>query len=342
MTAKRDALIDNFLARHGWAGARRSHLAGDASNRRYERLVDEARSAVLMDAAPPSEDVRPFIKIARHLKGLGLSAPEIFSIDEEVGLLLLEDLGDDTYTRVLEDGGDEQVLYERAVDVLIDLHRRPAEQALPPGLPPYGNGRLLDEAFLLPQWTYPLFAGAPASEQIRRAYGDIWLSLFPLVHSGPKTLVLRDYHVDNLLWLADRDGIRACGLLDFQDAVSGHPAYDLMSLLEDARRDLCEGLKIEMMQRYLAAFPDIDDDSFHTAYTILAAQRHAKVIGIFTRLSLRDGKPVYLVHIPRVWRLLEAALEHPALAEMKLWLDTHMPRTMRTIPPIKLPSNGVI
>ena len=332
MTARRDTLIEAFLAAQGWAGAARSHLAGDASFRRYERLVADGRVAVLMDAPPPAEDTRPFIKIARHLNQLGFSAPEILATDERAGLLLLEDLGDDTYTRVLDGGGDEHTLYERAVDVLIDLHRRPRAEAVPPGLPPYGNGRLLDEAFLAPQWTYPAFAGEVLPEQTRRAYGDIWLKLLPLVQSGQKTLVLRDYHVDNLLWLGDRDGIRACGLLDFQDAVVGHPAYDLMSLLEDARRDLGEGLKTTMMERYRAAFPDLDIDAFNTAFSILAAGRHAKVIGIFTRLCQRDAKPDYLVHIPRVWRLLEAALENPALGEMKDWFDTHMPASMRVIP----------
>jgi hypothetical protein len=332
MTTQRNALIEDFLGRQGWAGGQRSHLAGDMSFRRYQRVLKGGRSAVLMDAAPPQEDIRPFIKIARHLKGLGYSAPEILGHDEDAGLLLLEDLGDDTYTRVLAAGGDEQALYERAVDVLIDMHGRPTSQVVPPGLPPYGNGRLLDEAFLATQWNYPVFTGKDASEQIRRDYGDIWLSLLPLVHSGPKTLVLRDFHVDNLLWLADREGIKACGLLDFQDAVLGHPAYDLMSLVEDARRDLGEGLKTKMMQRYLAAFPKLDTDAFNTAFHVLAAQRHAKVIGIFTRFYIRNGKTDYLLHLPRVWRLLEAALDHPSLAEMKDWFDVHMPSHMRTIP----------
>jgi aminoglycoside/choline kinase family phosphotransferase len=222
-------------------------------------------------------------------------------------------------------------LYELAVDVLIDLHKRPAAESIPTSLPSYGNGRLLDEAFLAPQWTYRAFTGAPASEAVRRAYGDIWLQLFPLIHSGPKTLVLRDYHVDNLLWLEGRLGIKACGLLDFQDAVAGHPAYDLMSLLEDARRDLGPGVKAKMMERYLSAFLDIDRDSFTSVFAILATQRHAKVIGIFTRLCQRDGKPDYLVHIPRVWALLEAALENPVLSHMKDWFDSNMPTSMRDI-----------
>jgi N-acetylmuramate 1-kinase len=333
MSLERDALIENFLSRNGWAGASRSLLAGDASFRRYDRIVDGKRQAVLMDAPPPDEDVRPFITLARHLIGLGYSAPEILATDEKAGLLLLEDLGDNTYTRVLAEGGDEPALYELAVDVLIDLHRRAPDQVVPAGLPGYGNGRMLDEAFLAPQWTYAAFAGDVPPEDVRRAYGDIWLQLFRVIHRGPKTLVLRDFHVDNLIWLQDREGIRACGLLDFQDAVAGHPAYDLMSLLEDARRDIDGGLKSKMTQRYLSAFADLDQDAFRDAFTILAAQRHAKVIGIFTRLCQRDGKPDYLVHIPRVWRLLEAALENPILSEMKNWFDTHMPTSMRGIPP---------
>jgi aminoglycoside/choline kinase family phosphotransferase len=334
MSPERDAVIEAFLSQNGWAGTKRSLLAGDASFRRYDRIVRADECAVLMDAPPPEEDVRPFVVMARHLSGLGYSAPGILAADEEAGLLLLEDLGDNTYTQVLANGGDEMALYELAVDVLIDLHKRPSSQSIPPGLPTYGNGRLLDEAFLAPQWAYPAFTGAPASEGVRRAYGDIWLQLFPRIHSEPKTLVLRDYHVDNLLWLDERSGIKACGLLDFQDAVAGHPAYDLMSLLEDARRDLGPGVKAKMLERYLLAFPKLDRDAFTSVFAILAAQRHAKVIGIFTRLCQRDGKPDYLAHILRVWTLLEAALENPVLDDMKDWFDSNMPAAMRGIPEV--------
>jgi len=337
--AERDQIVAAFLTAHDWDKARRTRLAGDASFRRYYRLTDGRRRAVLMDAPPATEDVRPFVKIARHLRALGLSAPELLAEDAAAGLLILEDLGDDTYTKVLDRAASgerdalEAKLYGLAVDVLIELHRLPPERVIPKGLPSYGNGRLFDEAFLLPQWYVPAITGEHASESKRKAYGEAWLEVFPIVHAQPKTLVLRDYHVDNLMRLKGRAGVAACGLLDFQDAVAGCKAYDLMSLLEDARRDVRPELAEAMMARYFAAFPDLDRTGFDAAYRILAAQRHAKVIGIFTRLCLRDRKPAYLVHIPRVWRLLERALADPALAPVAAWFATHLPAEKRLVPP---------
>ena len=333
---ERDDTVRAFLASHGWDGAERTPIAGDASFRRYERLSRSGDCAILMDAPPPEEDVRPYVTVARHLRSLGLSAPQVLAEDADAGLLILEDLGDDTFTRVLAGADDDKVeagLYGLAVDVLIDLHRRSAADAVPPGLPPYGNGRLLEEAFLLPQWYLPAMTGGPVPEDVRKAYGDAWLQVFPVVHAQPKTMVLRDYHVDNLMVLGDRDGVRRCGLLDFQDAVAGAGAYDLMSLLEDARRDISDSLRNAMTARYFDAFPDLERGLFETAFRVLAAQRHAKVIGIFTRLCIRDEKPVYLEHIPRVWRLLENALEDPVLAPVAAWFDTHAPREKRGIPP---------
>jgi N-acetylmuramate 1-kinase len=337
--AGRDKIVASFLAAHGWGKAQRVALAGDASFRRYHRLSDNGRRAVLMDAPPKNEDVRPFVTVARHLKSLGLSAPEVLAEDAAAGLLILEDLGDDTYSKVLDAAprkrrdAIEAELYGLAVDVLIELHKLPPERAVPRGLPSYGNGRLLDEAFLLPQWYLPAITGEHASESQRKAYGEAWLTAFPIVHAQPKTLVLRDYHVDNLMRLAGRAGVAACGLLDFQDAIAGCKAYDLMSLLEDARRDVAPQLAEAMMARYAAAFSDLDRGGFWVAYRILAAQRHAKVIGIFTRLCLRDHKPAYLIHIPRVWRLLERALCEPALAPVADWFATHLPAEKRQIPP---------
>lgn len=337
--AEREQIVAAFLAVHGWDKAKRDPLAGDASFRRYQRLTDGRRRAVLMDAPPTKEDVRPFVKIARHLKALSFGAPDVLAEDAAAGLLILEDLGDDTYSKVLDATAPERrqaieaELYGLAVDVLIALHALPPGRAAPKGLPTYGNGRLLDEAFLLPQWYLPAITGEHAGEAQRKAYGEAWLAVFPIVHAQPKTLVLRDYHVDNLMRIEGRFGVAACGLLDFQDAVAGCRAYDLMSLLEDARRDVRPELAQAMTGRYFAAFPDLDRHGFEAAYRILAAQRHAKVIGIFTRLCLRDRKPTYLVHIPRVWRLLERALADPALAPVADWFTTNLPAEKRQVPP---------
>lgn len=325
----RQGLIDAFLLRHGWGGARRRRLAGDASFRHYDRVDGDGRRAVLMDAPPPKEDIRPFIRIARQLERLGLSAPALLAADEELGLLLLEDLGDDTYTRLLARGGDEHRLYRLAVDALIHLHRQ--ADAIPPGLPAYDDARLLTEANLLIDWYMPA-VGLPLSTAARAEYESLWTGLFPIARAVPESLVLRDFHVDNLMLLPGRDGVRACGLLDFQDAVAGPVTYDLMSLLEDARRDIDTALTAAMTAHWLSAFPAVNRDAFAASWAVLAAQRHAKVIGIFTRLSRRDGKAGYLVHIPRVWRLLERSLAHPALAPLAGWLEHHLPADRRSVP----------
>lgn len=325
---ERAALISRFLTDAGWGDAERSRLAGDASFRHYDRLVRGTERAVLMDAPPPKEDVRPFVRIARHLESLGYSAPRLLAVDERAGLLLLEDLGDGTYTKLLAAGHDEAALYALATDVLADLNSR--ADAIPPGVPAYDNDRLLTEALLLTDWYLPALGRQP--DPVARAeYQKLWLELFPIARAMPDTLVLRDFHVDNLM-LLDRPGLAACGLLDFQDAVVGPLTYDLMSLLEDARRDIDPALIAAMKDRYLAARPGLDRDAFDASWAVMAAQRHAKVIGIFTRLWKRDGKANYLVHIPRVWRLLEQACAHPALAGMRTWLDTHIPATERKAP----------
>ncbi len=328
--SERESLIRSFLTAAGWGEAERGRLAGDASFRHYDRLRQaDGRRAVLMDAPPPKEDVRPFLRIARHLKTLGYSAPAILAADEQAGLLLLEDLGDDTYTRMLANGAEENELYELAVDLLIDLHKR--ADAVCPGVPPYDDERLLAEATLLTDWFMPQALGAETDAAARADYVAIWQELFPLARAVPDTLVLRDFHVDNLMLLG-RPGLEACGLLDFQDAVAGPLTYDLMSLLEDARRDMDPGLVDGLKAYYLEAMPHLDTESFAASWAVLAAQRHAKVIGIFVRLCVRDGKPVYLGHIPRVWRLLEAACRHPALAPLQAWLDRHIPAHLRTVP----------
>jgi N-acetylmuramate 1-kinase len=328
MDPERAAAVAGFLAAAGWP-VEPVPLAADASFRRYYRLIDGDRRAVLMDAPPPHEDVRPYIAVAGMLRGHGLSAPRIFAEDRERGILLIEDFGDDTYTRLLARGADETRLYTLAIDTLVALQRA---VAAPPDLPPYDEDTLLREAALLADWYAPTVLGAPLSPAMRAAYDAAWREALPLAALPGPTLVLRDYHVDNLMLLHGKAGLGSCGLLDFQDALCGPASYDLVSLLEDARRDVPPALRAAMTERYLAAFPAIDPAQFRRSAAILAAQRNAKIIGIFTRLWRRDGKPQYLAHIPRVWRLLEADLREPALRGVALWLDNHLPRAARRIP----------
>ena len=314
-----------FLGTSGWDGVPAVPLAGDASFRRYYRLGRDESSAVLMDAPPPQEDVGPFVAVAGLLRGLGFSAPEVLAEDRGHGFLLLEDFGDDTYTRLLARGADELALYRLAVDTLVALQRA-VERHGTPDLPPYDLERLLGEATLLVDWYRPLAGG------LREEYLALWRAVLPDAVVASPTLVLRDYHVDNLMLLPDRPGVRGCGLLDFQDAVTGQPSYDLVSLLEDARRDVPASLRQAMTERYLAAFPALDRVAFLRSAAILSAQRNCKILGIFTRLWKRDGKRQYLVHIPRVWRLLEADLRHPALTQIARWLDRHLPSETRCRP----------
>jgi aminoglycoside/choline kinase family phosphotransferase len=330
-TAPRGQAMAAFLARSGWSNSSPVPLAGDASFRRYYRLRDGGRRAVLMDAPPPQEDVGPYVAVARLLQSLGFSAPEVFAEDYADGFLLIEDFGDDTYTRLLCRGADEPALYALAVDTLIELQRVVAARGTP-DLPHYDTARLLAEAVLLVDWYAPAALGAPLPQSLRDEYLAAWRAVLPQAALPATTLVLRDYHVDNLMLLPERPGVRSCGLLDFQDAVCGAPSYDLVSLLEDARRDIAGGLRQAMTERYLAGFPGLDRVAFFRSAAILAAQRNCKILGIFTRLWRRDGKPGYLEHVPRVWRLLEQDLLDPTLAPVAKWLDRYLPPAIRHIP----------
>ena len=320
--------MTTFLGTAGWGDASAVPLAGDASFRRYWRLARNGSSAVLMDAPPPQEDIGPYVAVAALLRELGLSAPEVLAEDSDEGFLLLEDFGDDTYTRLLARGADEPALYTLAVDTLIALQRAAGPRGTPE-IPPYDMERLLGEAALLVDWYRPLDRG------LREEYLALWREVLPDAMVSRPTLVLRDYHVDNLMLLPDRPGIKGCGLLDFQDAVTGPPSYDLVSLLEDARRDVPAVLCQAMTERYLAAFPELDRHAFLRSAAILAAQRNCKILGIFTRLWKRDGKRQYLAHIPRVWQLLEADLRHPTLTPIAGWLDRHLPRKTRWRPDLE-------
>lgn len=335
---EREAALIAFLEHNNWTPEARSPLADDASFRSYERLRDGTRQAVLMNAPPPEEDTRPFIRIANHLRSLNLSAPVIYAHDTDNGFLLLEDFGDATYTQVFSRSLDrEQELYELAVDVLIYMHRLPADELNLQGLARYDTQAYLKEVALFTGWYLPQVLTAPLPREAEITYKSLWQGLFSFVETQPQALVLRDYHVDNLVWLETYAGLQSCGLLDFQDALIGSRAYDLMSLLEDARRDVSDELAAGLLARYFAAFDELSEpgparDAFEAIYAILGAGRHAKVIGIFTRLCVRDGKPVYLAHIPRVWRLLERSLGHPMLSSLADWFDTYVPQNQRKTP----------
>ncbi|GAB5468584.1 MAG: hypothetical protein Kilf2KO_16140 [Rhodospirillales bacterium] len=337
--AQRNKRRDTFLNAQGWGGAERRLLAADASFRHYDRLRDAGRGAVLMDAPPAREDVRPFLRVAGLLSDLGLSAPKILAADPEAGFLLLEDLGDATFTQVLADGGAERPLYDLAIDVLVAL-QRDWRTEMATDLPPYDLAILLEEARLLVDWYLPAVTDRPSDPGLVEDYLTAWREVLASVAARREVLVLRDYHVDNLMLLPGREGVAACGLLDFQDALLGAATYDLISLLEDARRDLPEALRDHLLARWQAALPERDREQDTLDLACLGAQRSAKIAGIFTRLDRRDGKSGYLAHLPRVLGLIERNLAHPALAPVAAWFHRHLPLE-RARAPTPAPGAGV-
>jgi aminoglycoside/choline kinase family phosphotransferase len=340
-----------FLAQTAFAEAERRRVQSDASTRSYQRLALGGRRAILMHSprrpdGPPvrggrsysaiarlAEDIKPFVAIAKGLRERGFSAPEIYHADFEQGFLVLEDLGSEPVVT-----GDPPApiaeRYAAAVDLLVDLHGRflPETFEVSPGtdyqVPRYDMDAFLIEVELLLDWYLPQFS-ADVSDSARKAFVGLWReALEPAVAASP-TLVLRDFHSPNLLWLPGREGIERVGLLDFQDALLGPPAYDLASLLQDARVDVPETLEIVQLGRYVRgrqkADPNFEAPTFVQTYAALAAQRATKVLGIFARLNRRDGKTQYLRHVPRVWSYLQRSLEHPALAPLKAWYGDNLP-----------------
>lgn len=298
--------IAAFLSRFGWAGAERRPLAGDASARRYERLHRNATTAVLM-IAPPGEEMRRFQCIDAWLLAQGYSAPQIFGIDTEIGLMLLEDFGDDQLARLLrQDPGAEAGYYAAITDFLLDLHRRPPPDFVP-RLDATGLGALVSLAC---DW-YPLRDPA-AAEAIAPLVTRLCEGLVAL----PPVLSLRDFHAENVIWLPERDGVARLGLLDFQDAVATHPVYDLVSALQDARRDVSPTVLAAELRRYATA-RGLDLAELERAFALIGAQRALRILGIFARLCLAGGKPGYVDLIPRVWDQLQRNLAHDALAPLR-------------------------
>ena len=312
----------DFLASSGWEGAEIRPLAGDASFRRYFRVHKEGETAVLMDAPPEHEDIGPFLSIAGHLLDRGFLPPRPLAINRETGLLLLEDFGDERVGPVLmREPSREREIYESAVDTLAKLAAEPA----PEYIPPYDEQAMTREVALLPEWYAPALSLEVDQEGYHSAWRQSWQDVLAEVERRP-VLVLRDYHADNLMVLPGR---RELGLLDFQDALAGHPAYDLVSLLQDARRDVSPVLEEAMIQRYVGAAGVEDAERFRAHYEVLGAQRNTKILGIFTRLWKRDGKSHYLPLQPRVWGYLERNLAHPALAPVREWFDRNLPQEKR-------------
>ena len=312
-----------FLAAHGWDDAEIRPLAGDASFRRYFRVHAAAgKTAVLMDAPPAHEDLGPFLTVAGHLIDRGFSPPRPLAVDRRKGLLLLEDFGDDRVGPVLlREPERETEIYEVAVDILARIAAQPA----PTDLPPYDDAAMSREVALLTEWYVSALRLKVDEDEYLGVWRQAWGDVLNIVERNP-VLVLRDYHADNLMVLPDRGDL---GLLDFQDALAGHPAYDLVSLLQDARRDVAPELEEAMIARYVAAANVADPDRFRAHYEILGAQRNSKIIGIFTRLWRRDGKAHYLTLQPRVWAYLERNLAHPALAPVRDWFDANLPADKR-------------
>ncbi len=350
--SEREQEIIDFLNHAGWGAAMRTPLADDAGYRSYQRLSGAKGKAMLMNAPPGGDqlrspqaaaynriahlvtDCRPFVGVANHLRELGLSAPEILAADLPRGLLLLEDLGDDLFAKAIPEGAIEAELYAAAIDVLLALHAAPA-----PGRLPVGDGEYLlssydadaqeAEILLLSEWYAPVVTGRALSDAARDEYVAHWRHYFALTQPATPVLVLRDYHAQNLFWLPQRTGIERVGLIDFQDGLLGSPAYDLVSLLEDARRDVPPATQMQMLDRYCAKAKAMDgafdDAAFRTAYAVAGAQRNCKILGIFARLAKRDNKPAYLQLIPRVRAYLRQDLQHPAFAPLNAWFATHLP-----------------
>lgn len=311
----REEAITGFLATTRWAAAQREPLAGDASNRRYERLHLDGKTAVLMDA-PPSrgEDVRPFLRVARHLAGLGFSTPDILAEDAAQGFLLLEDFGDALLADLVADRPDVTTpLYTAAVDVLITLHQHPPLD----GIEAFTPKTMAD--LVAPLWDWYLGQGA-ARPDLHRQFSTLFQPILAQYADDQSVMILRDYHAENLIHLPDRDGVRQMGLLDFQDAKASHPAYDLVSLLQDARRDVPAVLEQAMMDHYLAE-TGRDRVDFSTAYAVLGLQRNLRILGVLTRLCLHLGKAHYVDFLPRVWGYVQRDLAHPALEPLRPMLS---------------------
>ncbi len=324
VNSEKERNVNKLLSKNGLELATGIKMPSDASSRRYERFVYYNRRAMLMDAPLEKESIKPFIAVAEYLLQNGFSAPKIYDQDIENGLLLIEDLQDNIYTELLrynKKNLKEEQLYIYASDVLTKLKTLPLLNSLPK----YSEELLLKEALLLTEWYLPNVKDIKNVNELAVEYKDIWQELLTQKSMFAEVVVLRDYHADNLMWLPKRRGLKRVALLDFQDAVIGSPLYDLVSLLEDARRDLDPKIVEAVISHYIKKNNITNEQEFFAEYYRLAAQRNCKIVGIFARLALRDGKKRYLDYLPRVWRHLNNDLKYPALAKLKNWFEKALP-----------------
>ena len=345
--SSRDYEIIDFLGRHAWGEAQRVPVPGDASARRYERLSVNGHRAVLMDSPfDPStistymrkgrlagNNISAFVCLATALRQRGFGAPDIYAADIERGLVMLEDLGDDLIARVLERQPElEREIYTRAVEVAAAIYR----SSFSPDLSAYGTrwqikaydfDAFMAETDLFLDW-YVEKLETPISQTARNDWLEIWRETLSQTQTAAPGLALRDFHAENLFWRQDKIRLEQIGLIDFQDAVFTHPAYDLVSLLEDARRDVSPDLVAPLIEHFCTCAKIENNQDFQSAYAILGAQRNAKILGIFVRLSKRDNKHQYLDFLPRVRAHFTHDLDHPALVDLKLWIEKHAPSSL--------------
>jgi N-acetylmuramate 1-kinase len=342
---KRNAEIENFLSQTSWSKAKRLFLEGDASSRRYETLNGDHGCVILMDMpqrpdGPPVIHGKPYSAVAHLAEGLSsvvtvnlqltsfdYSAPKIEAHSSEHGLAIIENLGGLVYGRMMLDGADMREPMIAAVELLADMQSK----SWPTTINSYDIEALLIEADLLVSWFWPFIHRGTPAQSLHDSFADVWRKILPFTISETPYWVMRDFHSPNLIWLPDRDNIKRVGLIDTQDAVLGHPAYDLASLLQDARVDIDFSWADELFHHYETLRHkqgSFNAEKFSTAYCILGAQRATKILGIFARLAKRDGKPGYLKHMPRVSRYLVRNLSHPELVELKNWYETNMPEAL--------------
>ena len=355
---EREALRRAFLSANGFGDARREPMSGDASTRAYERLhLPDDSTRILMDQAPRLETapcppgatpqerealgynaayrlaagrVDAFAAVAGYLRAQKLSAPEVIALDVPAGLAVLEDLGGDLIAKKVADGAAPEPLYETAIDLLAAIHRATP----PPVLKAQGcEWPLLHyDALALKigldtfvEW-WPVYKDLPPfSSEVLAEWDALWAPVRSMGEAGASVFTHRDYHAENLIWLEGREGLARVGLIDFQDALRGHRAWDMLHLLQDARRDVEPALEAAMLDRYLAASPDVEPQRFRAEYAALAALNNARLVGLWGRLVTRDGKPDYARFLPRTWGMLERDLEHPDLAPIKAWFDRNAP-----------------